>query len=503
MPQKKSKGTLNRQVSGEDEDLSALGVPLDAVVKIWCVHSIPNFSLPWQRRRQERSTGSGFCIDAERRVLITNAHCVEWHAQVKAQRRGSDVKHLAKVLSVGWECDAAVLTVENDEFWEGLQQVKLSQKLPHLEEDVLCVGFPIGGDTISVTSGVISRIEVTTYTQASAELLGIQIDAAINSGNSGGPAFNRNGECVGIAFQSMNADEAENIGYVIPSLVVTHFLKDLLTHGKYTGFPTLGVETQTMENSQLRESFGMSDKQKGVLINRVTPTSAAAEVLKANDVLLAFDGEPIGNDGTIRFRKHERVMYSWLVAQKFFGEKATLTVLREGKELELEIPSLYPEVPLVPVHLFNKPVPGPSYFIVAGLVFTVLSEPLLESEFGSDWEHKAPVEMVKSAIQSRADSRDQQLVLLTQVLAHELTMGYDHLENMQLIAVGDVPVLNLRHAMELTEACEGPYLRFNLQQNQVLILRAAEARKATAEILVKHGIPQERSPDLIEDSGSK
>ncbi|CAE7215996.1 DEGP9, partial [Symbiodinium natans] len=163
MPRKKagSKGSVQRQVSvsEDDEELSALGVPLDAVVKVWCVHSTPNFSLPWQRRRQERSTGSGFCIDKERRVLITNAHCVEWHAQVKAQRRGSDVKHLAKVLSVGWECDAAVLTVEDDEFWEGLQAVRLSQKLPHLEEDVLCVGFPIGGDTISVTSGVISRIE--------------------------------------------------------------------------------------------------------------------------------------------------------------------------------------------------------------------------------------------------------------------------------------------------------------------------------------------------------
>lgn len=483
-------------MSDDDEELSALGVPLDAVVKVWCIHSTPNYSLPWQRRRQERSTGSGFCIDKERRVLITNAHCVEWHAQVKAQRRGSDVKHLAKVLSVGWECDAAVLTVEDDEFWEGLQAVRLSQKLPHLEEDVLCVGFPIGGDTISVTSGVISRIEVTTYTQASAELLGIQIDAAINSGNSGGPAFNRHGECVGIAFQSMNADEAENIGYVIPSVVVTHFLNDLRKHGKYTGFPTLGVETQTMENSHLRESFGMTDEQKGVLINRIAPTSSAADVLKANDVLLAFDGEPIGNDGTIKFRRHERVMYTWLVAQKFFGESAKLTVLREGKKMEVDIAKLHPEVPLVPVHLFDKPQPGPSYFIICGLVFTVLSEPFLETEFGNDWEHKAPIEMVKFAVQGRANSRDQELVVLTQVLAHELTVGYDHLENMQLLAVGGVPVRNLRHAVELTEAAEGPYLRFSLQQNQVLILRAEPARASTAEVLVKHGIPQEKSPDL-------
>jgi len=63
--------------------------------------------------------------------------------------------------------------------------------------------FPIGGDTMSVTSGVVSRIEVTSYVHGAAELLAIQIDAAINSGNSGGPAFNSKGECVGIAFQSL------------------------------------------------------------------------------------------------------------------------------------------------------------------------------------------------------------------------------------------------------------------------------------------------------------
>lgn len=56
---------------------------------------------------------------------------------------------------------------------------------------------------MSVTSGVVSRIEVTSYVHGAAELLGIQIDAAINSGNSGGPAFNNKGECVGIAFQSL------------------------------------------------------------------------------------------------------------------------------------------------------------------------------------------------------------------------------------------------------------------------------------------------------------
>lgn len=483
-----------------EEDLGVLGVPLDAVVKVWAVHSTPNFSLPWQRRRQERSSGSGFCIDRDRRIVLTNAHCVEWHAQVKLQRRGSDVKHLAKVLSVGWECDLAVLTVEEEEFWEDMQAVSLSQKIPHLEDDVLCVGFPVGGDTISVTSGVISRIEVTTYTQASAELLGIQIDAAINSGNSGGPAFDSNGECVGVAFQSMGADEAENIGYVIPTVVVMHFLQDLLRHGKYTGFPTLGVDIQTMENTTLRESLGMG-KQKGVLVSRVMPTAATARVLQPGDVLLAFEGEQIGNDGTVRFRRHERVMFTWLVAQKFYGEQAKFTVLRDGKKLDVLLDAFHAAAPLVPIHLFSKPRPGPSYFIVAGLVFTTLSEPFLESEFGAEWEHKAPVEMVKWATQDHADSPDQQLVIMTQVLAHELTMGYESHENLRLLSVCKVPVRNLRHAMGLIDACTEGFLRLGLQHNLQLILKTEAARRATEDVLEKHGIPAAMSPDLAEPVG--
>ena len=65
---------------------------------------------------------------------------------------------------------------------------------------------------MSVTSGVVSRIEVTSYVHGAAELLGIQIDAAINGGNSGGPAFNARGECVGIAFQSLKVES--RWGYV-------------------------------------------------------------------------------------------------------------------------------------------------------------------------------------------------------------------------------------------------------------------------------------------------
>jgi S1-C subfamily serine protease len=480
----------------DDGDLDTLGVPLDSVVKVWCVHNTPNFSLPWQRRRQYRSSGSGFCIDRTRRLILTNAHCIEWHAQVKVQRRGSDTKHLAQVKAVGWECDCAILQVDDEEFWDGIQVVQLSKKVPHLEEPVLCVGFPVGGDTISVTSGVVSRVEVMTYAQTCSELLGIQIDAAINSGNSGGPAFNNNGECLGMAFQSIGAEQAENIGYVIPTVVIMHFLNDLQKHGRYTGFPTLGIETQTMENAHLRQAFGMDPKQKGLLVCRVNPTAAVQGHLQPNDVLLSFDGEAVANDGTIAFRKHERVAFSWLVAQKFYGEPAALVVLRDGERVELRIEDFHPEVPLVPVHLFGRKHEGPSYLILAGLVFTTLTVPFCRSEFGDEWDCEAPVEFVHRVMHERAEFKGQQLVVLTQVLAHDLTVGYEDLENVLLEKVNNEPVRNLRHLQEMADSCTSEYIRLSLYPNLMLVLKTEAAKKATGEALEQHTIPAAMSPDL-------
>lgn len=93
---------------------------------------------------------------------------------MKLKKRGSDVKYLAKVLAIGNECDLVMLTVEDDEFWEGLSPIELGS-LPALQDAVSVVGYPVGGDTISVTSGVVSRIEIFPYVQGSTELLGYRL----------------------------------------------------------------------------------------------------------------------------------------------------------------------------------------------------------------------------------------------------------------------------------------------------------------------------------------
>ncbi|CAN1354321.1 Protease Do-like 2, chloroplastic [Linum perenne] len=272
---------------------------LNAVVKVYCTHTEPDYSLPWQNQRPYTGTSSAFMIGDGK--LLTNAHCVEHSTQVKVKRRGDDTKYVAKVLARGDDCDIALLTVESEEFWEDTEPLEFG-RLPHLQDSVTVVGYPFGGDTISVTKGVVSRIEVTSY--GSSELLAIQIDAAINPGNSGGPAFNDHGECIGIAFQVYRAEEAENIGYVIPTMVVSHFLSDYERNQKYTGFPSLGVLLQKLENPALRECLKVPSTE-GVLVRRIEPTADAKRVLKEGDVIVSFDNIRVGCEGTVPFRSND------------------------------------------------------------------------------------------------------------------------------------------------------------------------------------------------------
>ncbi|EPS74298.1 hypothetical protein M569_00454, partial [Genlisea aurea] len=391
---------------------------LNAVVKVYCTHTAPDYSLPWQKQRQYTSTGSAFMIGDGK--LLTNAHCVEHNTQVKVKRRGDDTKYLAKVLARGIECDIALLSVESKEFWVGAEPLRFGQ-LPNLQDSVTVVGYPLGGETISVSKGVVSRIEVTSYAHGSSELLGIQIDAAINPGNSGGPAFNDQGECIGVAFQVYRSDDAENIGYVIPTSVVSHFLEDYARNGRYTGFPCLGVLLQKLENPALRACLNVPSNE-GVLVRKVEPTSHASEVLNEGDVIVSFGDVRVGCEGTVPFRSTERIAFRYLISQKYTGDVAEVGIIRRGQFMKVHV-VLNPQVHLVPYHIEGEP----SYLIVAGLVFTPLSDPLIEEEC----EDNIGLKLLAKARYSMPRFKGEQIVILSQVLANEENIGYEEMSNEQ------------------------------------------------------------------------
>ncbi|XP_060172491.1 protease Do-like 9 [Lycium barbarum] len=486
----KPNGVASLIAPGANGAAAVTSPAMDAVVKVFCVHTEPNYSLPWQRKRQYSSSSSGFVIKGRR--VLTNAHSVEHYTQVKLKKRGSDTKYVATVLAIGTECDIALLTVDDDEFWEGVSPVEFGD-LPALQDGVTVVGYPIGGDTISVTSGVVSRIEILSYVHGSTELLGLQIDAAINSGNSGGPAFNDKGNCVGIAFQSLKHEDVENIGYVIPTPVIMHFIKDYEKNGAYTGFPILGVEWQKMENPDLRLSMGMKPDQKGVRIRRIDPTAPESMMLMPSDVILSFDGVDIANDGTVPFRHGERIGFSYLVSQKYSGDNAAVEVLRRNSEILNFNIKLATQMRLIPAHNKGRP---PSYYIIAGFVFTTVSVPYLRSEYGKDYEYEAPVKLLDKLLHEFRQSPDEQIVVVSQVLVADINIGYEEIVNTQVLAFNGEPVNNLKSLASMVEKCNDEFLKFDLEYQQVVVLQTKTAKSATSDILTTHCIPSAMSEHL-------
>ena len=285
----------SQDIDDEDDDEDDMSRVFDSIIKIFCAHSEPDYLIPWQKLQQTTSTSSGFVIaisEGERRIM-TNAHSVEYSSIVQVQRRGGSEKYEAVVEAVGQECDLALLTVHDPAFWAGLggENVLEFGDLPEIQDDVEVLGYPTGGDSMSVTSGVVSRIEMQEYVQAGLHLLSIQIDAAINPGNSGGPVIDMDGQVVGVAFQSL--ESAENIGYVVPVTVVQHFLEDIRRHGRYTGFCSMGARLAVLENSVFRKSLDMKSHQSGIMISDMSPMSESKPLLEKFDVVLAVDGIPV------------------------------------------------------------------------------------------------------------------------------------------------------------------------------------------------------------------
>ncbi|KAJ4865946.1 Protease Do-like 10 [Raphanus sativus] len=444
-------------LAAENAKDSVIDLALNSVVKVFCSSSKSNALQPWQKNLPRRCSGSGFVISNNK--ILTNAHVVADHTFVQVRKHGSPTKFKAEVESVEVHLRGEAKFYS---FWKDLKPLDFGD-VPFLNETVFVVGYPRGGDNICITKGVVSRIEVGRYSYSKTSLMTIQTDAAINPGNSGGPAFMDN-KVVGVAFQG-NKDT----GCIIPTPVVKHFISGAEENDKFPGFCSLGILCQHMQNARMRNYFKMTPKMTGVLIKRINPLSSSYGILKKDDVLLSIDGVSIGNDETVVFRKTESIDFNHLVSMKKPCETTTLKVLRDGKTHEFNI-NITPVEPLHPVSQFDK---LPSYYIFAGLVFFPSTQ---------------PVTIPKKA--------GEQIVLLSQVLEDETTVGYTFLNNSRVKKVNGVQVENLKHLRQLIDKCCTEDLRIDLGNDNTIIIGYKSGKRATPKILKRYGIPATMSNDL-------
>ena len=342
-----------------------------SLVRITSTEVEPDYRAPWNAGALQRGVGAGFVVDRNR--IMTNAHVVSNSRFLTVERDGDPNKYPARVLFVAHDCDLALITVDAPNFYKNMVPLKFGG-IPELESTVSAYGYPIGGERMSVTAGIVSRIDFQLYTHSSIDShLAIQISAQINPGNSGGPVM-QNAKVVGVAFQGYSGDVAQGVAYMVPTPVIRRFLKDI-EDGRYNGYVDLGVTYTKLLNPAQRRFLGLKDDDRGVLVDTVVAAGPCAEVLRSGDVMLSIDDHPIASDGNVEL-EGERVEMPEVVERKFKGDKVKLDIWRDKQPLTASV-QLHTVPPyLIQGHTYDM---RPRYVLYGGLLFQPLSLDLLEA----------------------------------------------------------------------------------------------------------------------------
>ncbi len=451
-----------------------------AIVKIYTSAKEPSYKKPWISRTT-RSSGSGAVI--ANNLILTNAHVVANSTFIEVQRYDLAKRFIAKVVAVSHELDLALITTEDKEFFKDITPLTIGN-LPESEQKILVYGYPMGGKTQSVTSGVVSRIEHQRYVHSGEKFLAIQVDAAINPGNSGGPAIS-NGKIVGVVMQGITF--SQNIGYLVPTVMIKHFLKDW-SDGKIDGVPQLHLFISKLENPAAKRYYGLSKKQTGVIVDKVMPLGNSAGKLKKGDIILSIDGIKIEDDGTVAFRKNEYTSAKYLTDLHQFGDSVKLKIWRDKKEIDVTIKMDKPnsDVWLVKSFQYDK---DPTYFIYGGYLFSPLVENLVDSGKGKNCA-------IYSLINKFAtkDKKDQPILL--GVFADRSNRGNQDLFNYLPVKLNGKKIKDFKSFYkDIFEQKDG-FIVLEDSNNMQVIIDVKEARERHKKILQMYNVEFDRSKDL-------
>ena len=453
----------------------------ESIVKIYTVSKKPNYLEPWNST-VTRSSGSGSIISGNR--ILTNAHVVANQTFLEVKKYGDTKRYQAKVLEVSHETDLALLEVNDKHFFKNTTPLELDG-LPKMQDKVTVYGYPMGGNTISISTGIVSRIEHNIYAHSGQSFLSIQIDAAINPGNSGGPAIS-NGKIVGVIMQQIK--RSQNIGYMVPVDVIRHFLKDV-EDGVHDGFPKLGIFTEMIENPTLKEYYKLDEKAGGILVIDILYNSPFQKVLKKDDIITAINSHKIESDGTVEFRENQYTHFKYYIDLHQYGDEVNIDVLRDGKKIKLKVklPENRSESNFNYAKFeYDK---MPTYFILGGYVFTPLTKNLLNS---SPYPH-LPLRYGATKFPTKDK---QEIVVLLKVLASPLSQGDYGISFWKVDKVNGKTFKNFKEFYSMVMNSKEKYIIIEDEDGSKVVIDKKKALNIQDELLSRYSIKSIKSPDL-------
>lgn len=466
----------------------------NSVVKVFATVRYPDLYKPWTKLSPAEISGSGVVIEGKR--ILTSAHVVAYASQVQVQANQAGDKVAATVEVLGPGIDLAVLKVEDETFFDTHPPLPRARMLPAITDGVMVYGYPKGGASLSITKGIVSRIEFTSYNYPVAGLR-IQIDAAINSGNSGGPAV-ANGKMIGLAFAHLSA--SENIGYIIPGEEIDLFLQDI-ADGNYDGKPGLFDEFQTLENATLRSFLKLDKSTQGMVIHKPDNTEPNYP-LKEWDIITKIGDMKVDDQGMIRI-DGLRIAFLYFVQRLAKDGKVPMTIVRAGKEIAVNVPVQYKR----PHVIANLDGAYPSYFVYGPMVFSSASAEyvsgIMRSASGSLLAMGLLSSLGSPLINRMGDkpsfNGESLTIVSSPFFPHKLAKGYSNPASQVVKSINGIRIKNLKHLVEAIRDSKDEFItiQYDGRRGETMVFPRVEMAAATDEILTDNGIRSQASADIL------
>jgi S1-C subfamily serine protease len=460
--------------------------PEKSVVQITAFSQQPLFDQPWRFDQVRKSSGTGFVIKGKR--IVTNAHVVDWPRQLLVRRYQDPRPYIARVKFLAPDCDLAILEVEEERFFDGMEALEFGP-LPEVRSTVVTYGYPAGGEQISYTRGVVSRIELQSYVHiGNRAYLAAQTDAAINPGNSGGPVI-QDDKVVGVAFQGLPG--LENTGFFIPTTLVNHFLLDI-EDGKYDGFPQAGIRFVGLQNAAYRKLLGLPDNDMGARVDHIFDVPTTRELVKVDDVVLKVGDYDVGSDGTIVY-KGNRVFLGVAISDAQSGDKMKWKIWRDKKEMEIEVPLFTYSKDKLEGNQYES---LPRYYVYGGLVFTPISRDYMKT-LGGAWTDPGNSDLFYELFYRRHEQPETartEAVAFSTILPHSVNANFSAKGRMLVDKINGIKIDKLEdvvRAFESASATGQDTLELG-NEGTFECLDRAQVRAANAEILKAYGISKDR-----------
>jgi hypothetical protein len=453
----------------------------DRVVLISVTSEKHDYASPWQKGEIVRSSITGCVIEGKR--IVTAAYSLSDHVLIEAMKRGESRKYQASVVIIDYHMGLAILTVQDNTFFDGLKPVEFQPAGTMTARNARVYKW----DALSSLKEYTAELAKTSirFYEPGCGVLMHQFSTSMNNGGNGEPVF-IDGKLAGIATGLSN--ETKTL-YVIGTDVIRRMLKDA-SSGGYEGLPFFWISgAELQSDSNLREFFGVGRGEGGVLVTEVPAASSGSEVLLANDIILSINNVPLDDSGMYDSPYGKLHYYGLIQMDRFVGDEISMRILRDRKKLNVrfKLKPIPADCCTIQIISYDR---DPRYYVYGGLVFQELSNGYLES-FGQDWREKADKRLLyyydnmKSFLQVENAER---VVVLSRVLPDPVNRGYQFYRDLVLKRANGILVKDVGHLKKILDSAVSRFIVLEFAGETSVVMDRMEAVRREKDLLKIYNI---------------